>query len=95
MSSRRICETSWRCFEDVLKISWKRLEDVIARRLEDVLKMSSEDVWLTRIYSSSSRRLEDVLKISFEDEDERLGFNEIYLVNVSPYDKQELIGRGF
>ena len=94
MSSRRICETSWRRFEDVLarrledvlKTSWKRLEDVLARRLEDVLKTSwkrledvlktysqdeyigldqdvlktsSEDVWLRRIYSSWSRRLED------------------------------------
>ena len=70
-----VLKMSWRRLEDVLKTSWRRLEDV----------------WLTRIYSSSSRRLEDVLKTSFEDEDERLGFNEIYLVNVSPYDKQELI----
>ena len=67
--------------EDVLKTSWKRLEDVWTRhiywswrrprRLEDVLKTSSEAVWLIRIYSSSSRRLEDVLKTSFEDRDER------------------------
>ena len=43
MSSRRICETSWRRFEDVLKTSWKRLEDVLKtswRRLENVLKTS-------------------------------------------------------
>ena len=70
---------SWRRPEDVLKTSWRRLEDIWPRQiywswprcLEDVLKTSSEDVWLIRIYSSSSRRLEDVLKTSFEDEDER------------------------
>ena len=66
---------------------WKRFEDIFARRLEDalkiygqgeyisldqdVLKTSSEDVRLRRIYSSWSRRLEDVFKTSSEDEDER------------------------
>ena len=70
MSSRRICETSWRRFEDVLKTSWRCLEDVFARRLEDVLKTSwrrLEDVWTRRIYWSWPRRLKDVLKTSFED----------------------------
>ena len=38
---------------------------------QDILKTSSEEVWLIRIYSSSLRLLEDVLKTSFEDEDER------------------------
>ena len=63
MSSRCICETSRRRFEDVLKTSWTRPEDVLKtswRRFEDVLKTSSEDVWVIRIYSSSSRSLEDV-----------------------------------
>ena len=106
MSPRHICETSWKRFEDVwktyqqdvlkmswrsledilktswkrlqdtlktflqkvLKTSWKRLEDVLKRfgqdeyigLEQDVLKTCSEDVWLIRIYSSSSRRLEDV-----------------------------------
>ena len=62
--------------QDVLKTSWRCLEDVFARRLEnvlktygqdeyigldqDVLKTSSEDVRLRRTYSSWSRRLEDV-----------------------------------
>ena len=79
MSGRRFCKTSWRRLEGVLKMSWRRLEDVWPRRiywswprrLEDVLKTSSEDVRLRRTYSSWSRRLEDVLKTSSEDEDER------------------------
>ena len=78
---------SWRRLQNVLKTSWRCLEDVFARRLEDVLKTydqddyvgldqdvlktSSEDVWVRRIFSSWSRRLEDVLKTSPEDEDER------------------------
>ena len=48
MSSRRICETSWRRFEDVL---------------EDVLKKSSkclQDIWTRPICWSWPRRLEDV-----------------------------------
>ena len=60
MSSRRICETSWRRFEDVLKTSWRCLEDVFARRLEDVLKTS----W-RHLGKTSWRRLEDVLKTSW------------------------------
>ena len=55
--------TSWRRLEDVLKLSWR----FFARRLktydqdeylgldQDVLKMSSEDVWLRRINPSWSR----------------------------------------
>ena len=39
--------------------------------LQDVLKTSSEDVWVRRIYLSWWRRLEDVLKKSSEDEDKR------------------------
>ena len=59
--------------QDVLKKFWRRLDDVLARRYEDVLKMSwrcvenalnlktsSEDVWVRRIHSSWPRRLEDV-----------------------------------
>ena len=81
MSSRCICETSWRRFEDVLKMSWQDVLKMSWRRLEDVLKTS----W--RSYGKTSwRRLEDVLKAygqdkyigldqdvlktSFEDEDE-------------------------
>ena len=72
MSSRRICETSWIRFEDVLKTSWKRLEvalgtygqDEYIGLDQDVLKTSSEDVWLIRILfvfiKTSWRRLEDV-----------------------------------
>ena len=85
--ARRISKTSWRCLEDLLKTSWRCFEDVFARRLEDVLKTyghdeyigldqnvlktSSEDVWLRWIYSSWWRRLENVLEMSSEDEDER------------------------
>ena len=64
----RLCKKSWRCLEDVLEMSSKRLEDVLKTYGQDeyigldqdVFKTSSEDVWLRRIYSSRSRRLEDV-----------------------------------
>ena len=49
-------------------------EDVIktfSKHLEDVLKTTSEDVWVRRIYSYWSRHLEDVFKTSSEDEDQR------------------------
>ena len=61
---QNVLNKSWRCLKDVLKTSWRRLEDVWPRRLfglhQDVLKTSSEDVWVKRIFSSWSRRLEDV-----------------------------------
>ena len=64
---------------------WKRLEDIFAGSLEDVLKTSwrrledalkrsrrrFEDIWPRQIYWSWPRGLEDVLKTSSEDEDER------------------------
>ena len=61
MSSRRFCKTSWR---HLGKKSWKCLEDAWprriywswSRRLEGVLKISSEDVWVRWMYSSWSRR---------------------------------------
>ena len=65
-----VFKTSWRCLQDVFA---RRLEDVLKRswkRLEDVLKTSwkrLEDVWTRRIYWSWPRRLKDVLKTSFED----------------------------
>ena len=71
-----VLKTSWRYLEEVfegrledfLETLWRRLEDVWprriywswARRLEDVLKTSYDNLWLRRIYSSWSRRLEDV-----------------------------------
>ena len=71
MSSRCICETSWRRFEDVLKMSWQDVLKMSWRRLEDVLKTSwrsygktswrrLEGVWTRQIYWSWPRRLEDV-----------------------------------
>ena len=78
MSWRRlqnVLKTSWKCLEDVfqdaLKTFWRRLEDDLARRLADVLKMllqdvlktswkRLEDVWSRRLYWSWPRRLEDV-----------------------------------
>ena len=76
-SRRRLGKTSWGRLEDVLETFWRRLEDVCPRRiywswpirLEDVLKMSSEDVRLRRTYSSWSKRLfktktKDVFKTS-------------------------------
>ena len=75
-------------------MTWRRLEDVFVRRLEDVLKTSwrrtvkmnililtktsSEDVRLSRTYSSWSRSLEDVFKRSSEDEDERR-FQDVFI----------------
>ena len=66
-----VLKTSWRHLESVLKASWKRFEDVLKTYDQDdyigfdqdvlktsVLKTSSEDVWVRRIYSSWSRRLE-------------------------------------
>ena len=76
---QKVLKTSCRCLEDVLKTSWKRLEDAWPRRiywswptrLEDVLKMSSEEVRPRWTYSSWSRRLEDVFKTFSEEENER------------------------
>ena len=62
----------------VFKTSWRCLQDVFARRLEDVLKTSwrrlsktswrcLEKVWTRRIYWSWPRRLGDVSKTSSED----------------------------
>ena len=65
--SRR-CKTSWRRLENVLKM-YNQGEYICL--YQDVLKTSSEDVWLRRIYWSWSRRLENVLKTSSEDKDER------------------------
>ena len=71
-----VFKTSWRRLEDVLKTflqdvlktSWKRLEDVLKTYGQDeyigldqdVLKTSSEDVWVRRIYFFWWRRLQDV-----------------------------------
>ena len=60
-----VLKTSWRRLENVLKTFWKHLEGVSPKPvhslwlklLEDVLKTSSEDVWLSLIYSSWSRHL--------------------------------------
>ena len=61
MSWRRFCETFWRRLENVLKTSWWRIAKtnvlVCPRRLEDVLKRSSEEVKLRGTYWSWSRRL--------------------------------------
>ena len=71
MSWRRLSKTFWGCLKDiltrleeVLKTCWKRLEDVLKTYnqdeywiVQDILKTSSEDVWLRRICSSWWRRL--------------------------------------
>ena len=67
-----VLKTSRRRLQNVLTTSWRRLEDIWPRqiywswprRLEDILKTSSEDVRLRWTYSSWSRRLEDVFKTS-------------------------------
>ena len=56
-SLQNVLKTSWRCLEEVFP---RRLENVLARRLENVLKTSSrslEDVWARRLCWSWSRRL--------------------------------------
>ena len=61
-----VFKTSSRCIENLLKTFWRRHEHVWARRIylswsrrhEDVLKTSSEDVWVSWMYSSGSRRLQ-------------------------------------
>ena len=58
-SLQNILKMSSRLLEDVFKASWKRFEDVLPRRLEDV--------WTRRLYWSRSRHFEDVLKTSPED----------------------------
>ena len=58
-----VFKTSWRCLQDVFA---RRLEDVLKtswRRLEDVLKTFLQDVLKT-----SWKRLEDVLKTYGQDE---------------------------
>ena len=88
MTWLHLCKKSWGCLEDVLrtsskgleivlKMSWRRLdnvwkmcEDVFTRLLEEVLKTSwryLEDVWPTRLYWYWSRCLEDIFKTSSED----------------------------
>ena len=54
---QNVLKMSSRCLEEVLKTYG---QDKYIDLDQDVLKKSSEDVWLIRIYSSSSRRLEDV-----------------------------------
>ena len=66
-SWRHLCKTSWRCLEDVLNTSSKRLEDVLKmswrcfwRRLEKVLKTFLQDVLKTfwrHLGKTSWRRL--------------------------------------
>ena len=65
MSWRRFCKTSWRRLVNVLKRSWQDVFNMFSQEEyigldQDVLKTSSEDVWLRRIYWSWWRRLEDV-----------------------------------
>ena len=66
---KNVFKTSWRCiedvfarrFENVLKTSWRRMAKT---NILVLIKTSSEDKGLRRIYSSWSRRLEDVFKTS-------------------------------
>ena len=52
-----VLKTSWRRLENVLKTSWRRMTKTSILVL---IKTSSEDVWVRRIYSSWWRRLQDV-----------------------------------
>ena len=73
-SQRHLCNTSWRCLEDVLKTPSERLEDVLKmswrrfeKGLEDVLK--TPWIFLERhledVLKASWRRLQNVLKLSW------------------------------
>ena len=55
MSRRRFWKRYWRCLDDVFakKTPWKRVEDVLPRRLEEK--------WPRQIYWSGLRRLEEVV----------------------------------
>ena len=55
MSSKRICDTSWRHFEDVLKTSWSRLENFLKTSWRCMDKTNI--LVLTKM---SWRRLQDV-----------------------------------
>ena len=68
-------KTSWKRLEDVLKTSWRR---TVKMNILILTKTSSEDVRLSRTYSSWSRSLEDVFKRSSEDEDERR-FQDVFI----------------
>ena len=55
-----VFKRSWRRYENAFSISWKRMTK---KNILVLIKTSSEDVWVTWIYSSWSRRLEEVLWI--------------------------------
>ena len=70
MSWRRVSSNSldWWC---ILKTSWRCLEDIFPRYLEDVLKTSSRSLaktswrFLQDVLKTSSKRLQDILKMSW------------------------------
>ena len=73
-----VSKMSWRCVSSnsltwwcILKTSWRCLEDIFPRHLEDVLKSSSRPLaktsWrcLQDVLKTSSKRLQDILKMSW------------------------------
>ena len=95
MSWRHLCSTSSRRFEDILKTSWTCLEEVLkiledvlktydqdkyTRLDHDVLKTSSEDVWLGKIYSSWRRLLKTKRKDNFKASSRRVHQDKCLLV---------------
>ena len=62
-----VLKTSWRCLENVLKTSWRRFCRMSSIRLEYLLARRLEDLWPRRMYWSRTRRLEDVLKTCSKD----------------------------
>ena len=76
MSWRHFCKTSFRRFKNILKTSWQGVLKTYGQGEyigpdQDVLKTSSEDIWLRQIYSSLSKRLEDILETSYECKEEQ------------------------
>ena len=49
-------------FQDVLKTSWRRLQDIFAIRLPKTSSRRLQDVFARRLAIMSSRRLQDVLE---------------------------------
>ena len=83
-----VLKTSWRCLQCNIflssKTSWRRLEDIIARRLANTSWRRLEDVLGRRIANTSWRRLEDVL------EDEKCYAEDVFKTSWRCLGKQEM-----
>ena len=73
----------WRRTEDVLETSWRRLEDIITRRLANTSWRRLEDITARRLTNTSWRRLEDVLEdtksVTLKTSSRRLGKQKMFV----------------